>query len=317
MKVVGSFGEIVELSIEIGVVVSSQKIEESLIYNKLVRVPTLAKLHCRNGWLRAFNNVNNIIVLVANYENDEQLRFILQNKLSNDARNHLSIMNNSIIRLPVNFIQLLNQFSRLMVVDNNSYLLNKQINHSKLLNGIYLSRYSQVVIPMYDLHTNVLCGFQYIDQKGTKKFHPGSRLKNSYHLITNKKLSGKTIDLTLVGEGFATVASAVLAISTINPQLTVNGIVMFSSCNLSSFMPFIGDGDVYLLVDNDCSNKINIGLEVAMKIQKTMSHKPNFKLIIPSIHSGISCDINDYFCYHQNTYGNGCEMVNILILSTC
>lgn len=315
MKVIGCLSEVIEFSIEIGVVVSSQNIEESLLSNKLVRVPTLAKLHGRNGWLRAFSNVNNVIVLVANYENDLQLKFLLQYKLSNNLNQNLRPVNNSITRLPVNFIKLMNKFRYISVIDNNTYLLNKQINHSLLLDGIYLSTYAQVVIPMYDLHTNALCGFQYIDQKGTKKFHPGSRLKNSYHIITNNNLPGKAVGLTLVGEGFATVASAVLAISTINPQLTVNGIVMFSSCNLTSFIPFIGNEDVCLLVDNDCGNQINAGVDIAMKIQKIMSHKSNFKLIIPSIHSGISCDINDYFCYYQNTYGNGYEMVNRLILS--
>lgn len=317
MKVIGCLSEVIEFSIEIGVVVSSQNIEESLLSNKLVRVPTLAKLHGRNGWLRAFNNVNNTVILVSNYENDKQIRFMLRNKLSSDLSNRLLIKNNSINRLPVNFVQLMNQFGRISVNDNNSYLIDKQINNSTLLNGVYLSKYGQIAVPIYDLHNSQLCGFQYINSNGGKRFHPGSKLKGGFYLITNNNLPGKAVDLTLVGEGFATVASAVFAVLTINPQLTVNGIVMFSSCNLTSFIPFIGDEDVYLLVDNDCSNQINVGVEAAMRIQKIMSHKPNFKLVIPSIHSGISCDINDYFCYHQNTYGNGCEMVNRLILSMC
>ena len=317
MKVVGCLRELIECSIEIGVVVPSQKVEESLFLNKLVRVPTLTKPHGNNGWLRAFNNVDNIVVLVSNYENDKQIRFMLRNKLSNDLSNRLLVKSNSINRLPVNFVQLMNQFRRISINDNNSYLIDKQINNSTLLNGVYVSKYGQIALPIYDLHNSQLCGFQYINSDGGKKFHPGSKLKGGFYLITNNNLPSKSKVLSLVGEGFATVASAVFAVSTINPQLTVNGIVMFSNCNLTSFIPFIGDEDVYLLVDNDCSNQINVGVEAAMRIQKIMSNKPNFKLVIPSLPSNASCDINDYFCYHQNTYGNGCEMVNRLILSMC
>ena len=315
MRIIESLSDVIDLALEINVIVSVNSIEKSLLTNKLARVPTTTKPNSNNGWLRVFNNTDNIVILVANYENNSQMRFMMKHKFLCTTKKSMLLNSTNHHNLTIDFDELVKQFRIVSSNDCHDYLINKQINHSALVNDIYLSKYNQIVVSMYNLQNKKLCGLQYIDQKGTKKFHPGSMLKNSYHLITNNNLPGKAVDLTLVGEGFATVASAVFAVSTINPQLTVNGIVMFSSCNLTSFIHFIGDEDVYLLVDNDCSNQINVGVEAAMRIQKIMSHKPNFKLIIPSIHSGISCDINDYFCYYQNAYGNGCKMVNNLILS--
>ena len=310
---VKNFSEIIEKVKIIDVNITVNELDNSLLSNKVFRVGTNHKPKGKNGWIKSFKNSTNIVIIIGNYENDSTLRFILNYGSSFERYTNRPLAQNFENSNQVNFKQLYSSL-KVLNINNHPYFVNKNLDYIYHHDDIRLTRFGQLAIPIYNGISSDICGIQYINVDGTKRFHPQSILKRSVYFV-NHESSIQDDSVAIIGEGYATVITAFQALILHNPNINVIAIVAFSANNLINVIDLISTNNILLLVDNDCQSKINVGLNTSQRILSKYKTFKNISLVIPNLPTNESCDINDYYRYYHRISDNGFSKVYQLIMN--
>lgn len=95
------------------------------------------------------------------------------------------------------------------ITELHPYLKNKKVKNQV---DFRLDQQNRLVIPMYNIDC-ILCGYQYIDDKGNKKFKSGSICKGSFYPLKPISCKIERLDTIFLCEGYATGASIYEALS--------------------------------------------------------------------------------------------------------
>lgn len=170
----------------------------------------------------------------------------------------------------------------------HAYLEKKGVqSHGIRLNG------NRLVIPLSDINGK-LWSLQSIDQDGHKLLLAGGRKKGCFYRMGNIEGSA----YILVGEGYATAASVFEAMEQKLPAIVAIDIGNLEAvvASLSAKYP---TAKLVICADNDSSNPINRGKEVAEKVARKygcLVALPTFSNNKEGVTPNAHCDFNDLCC---------------------
>ena len=169
----------------------------------------------------------------------------------------------------------------------HGYLYKKHID--LIPNDVRISRYGELIIPLYDVRGNLM-SLQFISDDGAKKFHKGCPKKGNFYLFGS--LMDEPGDIMGICEGFATGASLYSCL----------GIPVVCAMDAGNLAPVaillrmkFPSLKITIFADNDIVTNGNPGIAKGRDAQKSISDSSIF---FPSWsnHKFQSVDWNDIYC---------------------
>lgn len=155
-----------------------------------------------------------------------------------------------------------------------------------------------LVIPAFNTDNDITT-IQYINEDGSKRFHPGGQKKGSFFVIGTEK--GNTENLDKLGTGEIILAEGLATGASINQATKLPVAVAFDAGNLLAVAEKIREkfpnAAITICADNDHRAKENIGIKRAQEAAK----KVGGKVIIPTLNKKeVEQGLTDFNDLHQS-----------------
>lgn len=314
-SMLNSFIEEAELNAQLLIPLSA--LDKSLLTGKFIRVGTLTKPKSKNGWLKPFFNLNNVCIVYGNFELGCRDSYVFgkyhQLKVSPGLVNQFKRNQVAADVEKLNILQqLYTNYMNFKFLNGNHhpYLLSKGFHNCTSFNSLKVTESNQLVIPLFNSESKFM-GYQLINRNGSKYFEFGTQLAGSFFSYPSLELINVIMlntpirkVLVFIGEGVATVFSAVIAIKSIqefDPEILVVGIIAFSAYNLEHVIRNLPFSRYFILVDNDSDNKINTGIVTAHNLIMRFPDKKIIPILL-TLPNNLPGDVNDWI---QNKYKVG------------
>lgn len=172
------------------------------------------------------------------------------------------------------------------------YAKNKQLQSTRLIK--HLSN-GELVVPLFNQDREIMT-LQVITPD-RKTLMLDGRKKGSFAVVGDLARDPERI---IVGEGLATVDSALAVYKSIYPNDRVMGFACVDCHNMQEVAPMLAqrypNAELLIAADNDCEKSQNAGLMAAENVKEQVS---NARILLPDM-QGKACDWNDLFVANKS-----------------
>lgn len=155
-----------------------------------------------------------------------------------------------------------------------------------------------LIVPAFD-HDNNIATIQYINEDGSKRFHPGGQKKGNFFVVGTE--NGNAVDLDKTTTGEIILAEGLATGASINQATKLPVVVAFDAGNLGAVAEKIRErfpnAAITICADNDHRAKENIGIKRAQEA----AEKVGGKVIIPTLNKKeVEQGLTDFNDLHQS-----------------